>query len=511
MNNQSDHPLLGISQRLPPANVQAEQALLGALMANNRAYDRVGEFLRDEHFADPIHGRIYGVLAKLVNAGQVADTVTLHKAFENSGVLDEVGGIGYLAQLLGAMVGIINAGDYGRVIHDAWLRRQLIEMGEEMVNRAFAPGDASGTEIMEDVETRLTQIAEGAGDVVPAVQAGQAVKAALEASYTAGKRADSLAGLDTGYAALNRMMGGWMAGDVHIIAARPAMGKSGLALGVAARAASLGHHVLLWSGEMSSVQLGTRLAAAHAGLDVQNVFRGKSWQLPDGVNPGAAKILRELTPHEWDWLTKAERDAATLPLYFDDRSGVTVAQLRMRARRLKRAGKLHLIVIDYVGLMRASKMLLQRGLYEQVTEISRDIKALAMELQVPVVLLSQLSRANERRENKLPQLSDLRETGALEQDASVVIFPHRPHYYLMQEGEPVRGAKEKIEDFDERTERWHAQVAQTEGLAMFSLAKNRNGPTGMTRMKFDARTIWFRDESEGDASPAWGQKWLGGM
>jgi replicative DNA helicase len=504
VNDLSTHDSLLISTRLPPANIQAEQALLGAILANNKAFDRVAEFLRAEHFADAAHGLIYAAIARRNQANMVADPVTLRAEFEHSGVLDEVGGTFYLAQLLGAMVGIINAGDYGRAIHDAWIRREMIDMCSDAVNNAFCPPHgASGADMLAMLDERMTRITDGAGNVRPVVTAGEAVRMARSASAANSARDGILAGITTGLLEMDRISAGFMGGDVYTLAARPGMGKSGLAMTIAARAAASGVPTLLWSGEMYGMQLGTRLAAGYAGLDVQSVFRGKGWKLPDGAAPFEKPVLEPLSDVHWNRLYAAQQEADRLPLVFDDRPGITIMQLRARCRQLKRKGKLQLLVLDYLGLMRASPDTRRRTLYEQVTELSADIKTLAGELQIPIILLSQLSRANERRENKMPQLSDLRDSGAVEQDSSFVGFIHRPEYYLDMEGEPAQQPKETLELFEARRSLYFAQLNSTRGLALINVAKNRFGPTGIRRLRFNGPSIWFRDESEPDYSPAW--------
>jgi len=508
--------LLGLSQRLPPANLEAEQALLGAILANNRAFERVAEFLAPHHFADPVHGRIYEAMSLAINAGKIADAVTLRPALENSGVLSDVGGIGYLAQLLSAMVGIINAGDYGRVIHDAWMRRELIDACEMTVNRCFAPGSLSGPATMEELDAALTRIGDGAGEVKPMVSAGEAVEQAVDLAATASARAGPLAGITTGYASLDRMTSGLLPGQMYLIGARPGMGKSGLALGIGARVASSvnpetqkNYNVLCWSGEMAGNQLGARLAASHTGLDVLSVFRGKGWQAPEDVEPGAKRGHRPLTQKEWDNLVRAQRAARNIPLYIDDRPGISVSALRARARRMKRGKGLDLVIVDYVGLMRPSEAASREKLYERMTEISSGLALLAAELHVPMLVMAQLNRDVEKRENKMPQLSDLRDSGGLEQDAYCVMFLYRPYYYLMQAGEPVRRDKEAVENYENRCDVYRQQLKSTKNLALLNIAKQRQGPTGPCRLKFDEETIWFRDESEDDNSAAWGADLLG--
>jgi replicative DNA helicase len=502
--------------RLMPQNLQAEQALLGALLANNKAFEGVGEFLHPHHFADPVHGAIFAAISRLMDAGKVADPITLRAEFENSGTLQDVGGIAYLAELVGAMVGIINAANYGRTILDAWIRRTLIDACEVAVNKAFAPGEMSGQEILEELDVALLAITDGAGDVRPAMPAGEAVHQALTMAAANGEREETLAGLTTGIDGLDQKIGGMIDGQLYLLGARPAMGKTGLALTIAARVAwagrieedgrvvRAGNHVLFWSGEMAAAQMGARLAASHARMEVMSIFRGKNWQFPyEEVEANKGKLL-PLTEGDWDRLMRAQTDAHRLTIAFDDRPGITVSALRARARRMKRAKKLDMVIVDYIGLMRASAQTEKQKLYERLTEISRDLKMMAAELAVPVLALTQLNRDVEKREVKVPQLSDLRDSGALEQDAYCVIFLHRHHYYLVQAGEPVQGAKETHEVFNERYNIWVAQVRQTRDSGLLSVAKNRNGATGTARVKFDARTIWFRDEAESADDTAWG-------
>ena len=497
--------------RLPPANLAAEQALLGAILANNKAYEAVAEFLQPHHFADPVNGIIYAAAARRANAGQLANAVTLRADFEHSGKLDDVGGPSYLAQLLGAMVSVTNARDYGQVIRDAWLRRELIAACMETINSAYAPPDGmNGRGVMEGLDGLLTRIDDGAGLAHALVSAGEAVEQAVTASANAAKRADGLAGLTTGYRGFNRMLSGFLPGQFYVLGARPAMGKSGIGLGIAARVASLGKRVLFWSGEMSAAQLGTRLAAAHAGLSVLDVFRGRGWEPPADIEDSGH--YRDLTREEWDRLIVAQREAQTLPLFFDDRPAITVALLRAKARKMKREkGGLDLIVVDYLGLMRASPEMQRLGLRESFTEISGDLKALDEELEVPLLALSQLNREADKRENKIPVLSDLRESGAIEQDAYCVMFLHRPHYYLVQAGPPVQKEKESAEEFASRLFRYENELKTEEDKAVVMVAKHRSGSTGRVRMLFDGPTTWFRDEGQGRFECAWGDNFMGGV
>ncbi len=484
--------------RLPPANQQAEHALLGAILANNRAYEQVQDFLRPAMFADPINGRIYEAMAARIDAGQLADVITLRQQFEHSGTLAEVGGAAYLSQLLVAMVGIINAGEYGRVIRDAWLRRGLAEIGESVVLEAFGDIEAgTGADILDAAEGRLYALAEsaadgGAGDDV--VSAGEAAGRAIEAHFAARESAHGIVGVTSGYPAVDRMLGGFRRRQFILLAGRPAMGKTAIGTGMAVRAASEGHRVLFLTAEMAAEEISARVQAAIAGLPLLAVLRGRI------LDPGTNR-LRELTEEETGRLMQSRATMGALPLTWVQRASPTVAYLRGLARRLKRRQGLDAVFVDYLGLMRSSAEAARQNRNAEISEISAGLKALAGELDVPVIALSQLSRDVEKRDDRRPVLSDLRDSGSLEQDANVVMFLYREHYYL-KNATPQRREKEKAEDFERRQEAWAARCAATLGWGELVVAKQRQGPTGSVRVRFDDRTTWFRDEGEEWDGPA---------
>lgn len=485
-------PLTGMRLRQPPQNLQAEQALLGALLANNKAYDRVAEFLLPEHFADPIHGRIFAAIRRRIDAGQVADAVTLRTEFENAGIMEEVGGVGYLAQLLGAMVGIINAGEYGREIRDAWARRQLIDACEVAVNCAFGEdAEVALPQTVEQLESQLMRIGEGTQGRKP-LSAAEAAQAAYDQMLAARKRGGGLTGLTWGYAGLDRMTGGMRDGDLIVIGARPSMGKTALALGIAARAAAAGAPTLFVSAEMMTPAVMSRLVAASAETPLQSLLRGAHERPEGGYEP--------LSDGEVDRIADRTVRIGGLPLTFDD-DAHTVTAIRARARRMKGKGALRLIVIDYLGKLRGSETARRFGKVAEITELVGEIKDLAKELEVPVVLLSQLNREVEKRDDKMPSLADLRDSGAIEQDADVIGFLHREHYYLTK-NPPARRDKEKAEDFEERQERWHMAVEASQGRGTLMISKQRQGPTGPVRLRFRDELTWFYDEAERDNAPA---------
>jgi len=507
---------LGIALRAPPNSMAAEQALLGALLANNKAYDRVCGFLRPDHFADAAHAGIYQAIQRQIEAGRLADVVTLRPILEHAGILDDCGGPGYLAQLLSAMVGIINAGEYGHIIVECWRRRGMIDIGEEMVNAAFgADPDLSTAAIAEAAETRLLALSQDAAAAQRLVPAEDAAAAALTGMAAAMERGDGLSGLTTGLANLNRFTGGLQNAELIIIAGRPGMGKTGLMLTVAARAAQAvlaarrapppagpapaTGDVLFASAEMDATPVAQRLVAALSGLPVNAIIRG---HLEDWNDPGG-KPYRRVTQAEFEKAFGAAQALRSLPLVIDEAPVQSVASIRARARAMRRGkGGLSLIVVDYLQLLRAS-MAAQRqnNRVAEVSEISRDLKALAKEFRVPVVVGSQLSREVEKRADKRPMLADLRDSGTIEQDADTVWFVYRAHYYLKQEM-PQQTERDAAAQYEERLNAWHARLAETRGKAELIIGKQRQGSTGPVPLRFHDATTWFRDMDEDETGPA---------
>jgi replicative DNA helicase len=487
--NTFDSPLLGLSQRLPPSNVQAEQALLGALLANNKAFERVSEFLAPEHFADPIHGRIYAAIARRVDSGKVADAVTLKAEFEHAGVLDEVGGTAYLAQLLTAMVGIINAADYGRAVHDAWLRRQLIDIGETVVNTAFGSDtELDGLKQIETAETQLFTLATKGASDGGFITFEKAVITAVQGAERAFKRTGHVSGLSTGLTDLDKKTGGMHPSDLLILAGRPGMGKTALATKIAFGAARALQEdarradpnaqpkgtIAIFSLEMSAEQLALRLLSEQARIPGEQIRRG------------------EIGQREFDKFVLASREIASLPLEIDDTAAITLSALRSRCRRLQRTKGLSLIVIDYLQLMRPAMGTKPENRVLEISQITQGLKALAKDLAVPVLALSQLSRAVESREDKRPQLSDLRESGSIEQDADAVMFIYRDEYYLQQRM-PKQMAFESEEKFQDALEKWQRDLERVHNKAELILEKQRHGPTGKIDLFFEAEFTRFAD------------------
>ena len=486
--------------RTPPYNTEAEQALLGALLINNAAHPRVSEFLQPEHFGNAVHARIYAAMGKLIGRGQVANPVTLKNLFDQDGALTEIGGAQYLARLAGAAVTIINAEDYGRTIHDLYLRRQLIALGEDVVNDAFRHDlDDRATEQIERAEKKLFDLATAGQAEGGFRDFAGALTSAITIAESAFKKSGKIVGVATGFVDLDKKLGGLHPSDLVILAGRPSMGKTALATNIAFNAARAykplrlpdgrlgaedGAVVGFFSLEMSAEQLATRILAEESGVSSDRIRRG------------------DVSHEDFDRFVQASQELQALKLFIDDTPALSVPALRTRARRLMRQQGLGLIVVDYLQLLRPSVQV--RSLENRVQEISditRGLKALAKELDVPVLALSQLSRAVEQREDKRPMLADLRESGSIEQDADVVMFIFREEYYLSR-GQPLRRANETDEKYNDRYERWQNRFNEVYGLGEVIIAKQRHGPIGTIKLHFDAETTKFDNLADADRLPA---------
>ncbi len=480
----------GAAFRTVPHNIEAEQALLGAILQNNEAQDRVAGFLAPEHFFEPLHGRIYEVASKLIEKGKQATPITLKTFFENEEPVGELTVPQYLGRLAANATTIINARDYGKTIHDLAVRRNLIRLGEDMVNAAYdAPVDFPPEEQIEAAEQRLYQLAELGKYGQGFETFGQALTEAIEMAGNAYERDGGLSGLATGLRDLDAKLGGLQPSDLVILAGRPSMGKTALATNIAFNVARAyrtepgpdggervvdGAVVGFFSLEMSSEQLATRILSEQAAVPSEKIRRG---------------MIRE---EEFRRLREAALALEQLPLFIDQTGGISVAQLAARARRLKRQHGLGLIVIDYLQLLTGSRARATDGRVQEITEITTGLKALAKELQVPILALSQLSRQVEQRDDKRPQLADLRESGSIEQDADVVMFIFREEYYL-ERAEPRPGTPEH--------EEWQAKIGAVHQEAEVIIAKQRHGPTGTVKLHFDGAITRFSDLARDDRLP----------
>ncbi|NIA70309.1 replicative DNA helicase [Pelagibius litoralis] len=474
--------------RLPPSNDEAEQALLGAILANNAAYEKVSDFLRVEHFADGVHARIFEACGKLIERGQIANAIQLKNLFEQESALAEVGGAQYLAQLQSSYVTIINAADYGKTIHDLYLRRELITLGEDLVNDAFEHDlDTEATDQIEGAEDRLYKLAEVGQTEGGLIGFKSAILESLHMTEAAMKR-DGLSGVSSGLQDLDALLGGFHPSDLVILAARPSMGKTSLATNIAFNVAAAPRMekdaegnpveqrqpVAFFSLEMSAEQLATRILSERSGVRSDAMRRG------------------DIRDEDFDSVFEKSRELYELPLFVDDTPALSVSQVRTRARRLKRQHGLSMIVIDYLQLMQPPPNKRSDNRVQEVSEITRGLKALAKDLDVPVIALSQLSRAVEQREDKHPQLADLRESGSIEQDADVVMFIYREQYYV-ERAEPTQRDGEDDNKFHERLESWKTRCERAYGKAEIIVAKQRHGPIGSREFSFDGNTTRFSD------------------
>jgi replicative DNA helicase len=475
--------------RTAPHNIEAEQGLLGAILVNNDAFYRVSDFLEPKHFFEPIHQMIYETAGSLVRMGKVATPVTL-KTFLPAEV--DIGGLTvgqYLARLAAEATTIINAQDYGRTVYDLSLRRDLIQIGEDMVNVAYeAPVDFAPRVQIEDAERKLYELAETGRYDGGFQKFSQALTTAIDMAANAYKRDGKLSGISTGLRDLDVKMGGLQHSDLIIVAGRPGMGKTALSTNIAYNVAKAyrgdlqadgttkavnGGIVGFFSCEMSAEQLATRIIAERTGIPSSQIRRG-------GITESDFEKIRDYSI-----------ELQSLPFFIDETGGLSIAQLTARARRLKRQKGLDLIVVDYIQLLSGSSKK-NDSRVQEITEITTSLKALAKELNVPVIALSQLSRQVESRDDKRPQLSDLRESGSIEQDADVVIFVYREEYYL-QSKQPREGTPE--------FEKWKMDMELAHGKAEVIIGKQRHGPTGTVELNFDASVTRFGDLTRDDHLP----------
>jgi replicative DNA helicase len=476
--------------RQPPNNLEAETALLGAILVNNEAYDKVSSFLQPGHFYEGVHARIFEAAATLIRAGKLASPVTLKTFFDRDETLKDIGGPAYLARLAAAATTIINAEEYGRTIYELAQRRKLIGIGEDIVNQSYdTPVELTSRDLIEGAEQSLYEIAE-TGKYGQGFQPfARALTDAIDMAANAYQRDGGLSGISCGLKDLDEKMGGLQPSDLIILAGRPAMGKSALATNIGyhvARNYKADHQpdgsvrvldggvVALFSLEMSSEQLATRIIAEQSGISSERIRRGK------------------ITSDEFDRLVEVSRELQSLPLYIDATGGITVAQLAARARRLKRQRGLGLLIVDYLQLLSGSSRRAQEGRVQEVSEITVGLKALAKELNVPIIALSQLSRQVENRDDKRPQLADLRESGSIEQDADVVLFIYREEYYLARK-EPRPNTQEHFD--------WQEQMNKFTGIAEVIIGKQRHGPTGIVELQFDASLTKFQNLVRADYLP----------
>ena len=454
-----------------PNNIEAEQAVIGSILVSNDIFDDVSIIIDNKKFYDPVHQKIFAAIENLISKGMLANPITLKNYFENDNSLAELEGHEYLVKLTKFSTTIRQAIEYSKIVYDMHIRRELIKISETMTENASNKIlDLPGNKIIEDSERLLFDLAEKGSLNTSFIKFDQALNYTIEMASNAFKNEEGIVGVPTGLTDLDDRLGGMHNSDLLIIAGRPSMGKTALATNIAFHAAKklqekgTKSSIAFFSLEMSSEQLSTRILAEQSRIKSNDIRRGR------------------ISEEQFDKFIETSKNISELPLYIDETPAISIAAMSNRARRIKRLYGLDLVVVDYIQLMSAAHT--RDGRVQEISEITKGLKALAKELSVPVLALSQLSRAVEHRDIKKPQLSDLRESGSIEQDADVVMFVYREAYYL-EKLEPRPATVEHAE--------WQAKMNEVSNLAEIIIGKQRHGPTGNINVEFEAMFTKFRD------------------
>ncbi len=452
-----------------PNNIEAEQSVIGSILLSNEIFDEINMIINSKNFYDPMHQKIFSAIEKLIFSGMLANPITLKNHFENE--KDEINIPEYLVKITKFSSSSRQTIEYSKLIYDLYVKRELIKISENIIDESKLNDlDNDGQKIIENFEKSLFDLAEKGSFSSSLVKFDEAMKMTIEMASNAYKNDAGIVGVPTGLTDLDDRLGGLHKSDLLIIAGRPSMGKTALATNIAYNAAkkiqddNKKSTVAFFSLEMSSEQLSTRILAEQSRIKSNDIRRGK------------------ISEDQFDKFIETSKDIAELPLYIDETPAITIAALSNRARRIKRLYGLDLVVVDYIQLMRASNF--KDGRVQEISEITQGLKALAKELSVPVLALSQLSRAVEQRDDKKPQLSDLRESGSIEQDADVVMFVYRESYYIERK-EPRPATVEHAE--------WQAKMNEVSNLAEIIIGKQRHGPTGNIMLEFEAMFTKFKD------------------
>ena len=458
-------------------NIEAEQTILGTIILNNEYLNRVSDFLRLEHFYEPSHQKIFSqILHNVEKVNIVANQVTLKQFFESDPSIKAIGGAQYLATLLSSASSIIDIADYAKLVYDLALKRELVMIGEEVVNRVYKIEEkTSAEEQIEIAETSLFKLSEHGNGKNDFRSISSSLTETLEKTLIARKRDSHISGISTGLADLDKILSGLQQSDLIILAGRPSMGKTALGINIALNACKFLNKdienqkdkkaVGFFSLEMSSDQLAARILSMESSL---NATKFRTGQLNDT---------------EWEVVAMRSAEISKLPFFIDDTPALSIAALRTRTRRMVRKNNLAFLVVDYLQLIRGSSSRSSENRVQEISEITQGLKAIAKEFQIPVLALSQLSRAVEQREDKRPQLSDLRESGSIEQDADVVAFIYRDSYYLER--------KRPQENEAEKFQQWKHQMQEVSHKSEVIIAKQRNGPVGNIYLFFDPEFTRF--------------------
>ena len=452
-----------------PNNIEAEQSVIGSILLTNEIFDEINILINSKNFYDPMHQKVFAAIEKLIYSGMLANPITLKNHFENE--KDELNIPDYLVKITKFSTSSRQAIEYSKLIYDLYVKRELIKISENVIDTVKLNDlDNDGQSIIENFEKSLFDLAEKGSFNSSIVKFDDAVKMSLETATNAYKNEEGLVGVPTGLTDIDDRLGGLHKSDLIIIAGRPSMGKTALATNIAFNAAkkmqddNKKSSIAFFSLEMSSEQLSTRILAEQSRIKSNDIRRGR------------------MSEEEFDKYIETSKNIKELPLYIDETPAISIAALSNRARRIKRLYGLDMVVVDYIQLMRASNF--KEGRVQEISEITQGLKALAKELSVPVVALSQLSRAVEQRDDKKPQLADLRESGSIEQDADVVMFVYREAYYLERK-EPRPATVEHAE--------WQAKMNEVSNLAEIIISKQRHGPTGNIMLEFEAMFTKFKD------------------
>lgn len=451
------NPLSQEIGRIPPQAVDLEQVVLGAMMLEKTAVNDTIDILSENSFYDPKHQYIYKAIRTLFAATSPVDLVTVTDRLSKSGELSAAGGAGYISQLTNRVGSTANVQYHARIIAEKFIKRELIRVSNEIIKDAF-DDTVDVFELLNGAERNLFQI--GDGNMSKQVDLmSNVVRNAIEEIEVARKNADGISGIPSGFVEIDQVTAGWQRSDMIVIAARPGMGKTAFVLSAARNTALQGFGVAIFSLEMSSVQLVKRLIAGESRINSEKLRKG------------------DLADHEFQQLHSRIQKLAAAPLYIDDTAAISIFDFRAKCRRLKAQYDIQLVIIDYLQLMSAKDGKNSGNREQEISMISRSIKEIAKELNIPIIALSQLSRSVEQRSDKKPILSDLRESGAIEQDADIVSFLYRPSYY-------------KILKYDDGT--------STQGIGEFLIEKHRNGKTAAVRLRFEDEFARFSNLNEPD-------------
>ena len=471
-----------------PQNIEAEQSLIGSVLFDNKVLEDLPTNFATRHFFDPLHASIFDACIFLIDNGRLADPLTLKSYLKQDDLQRDIDIEKYLSELREGVVSLSKAKFYAEEIRNCYVRRSLIRIGDELINKSVNPTiDITPDQEISNTEEQLYNLAEKDQINSGPLDFKSVLASATNQINEAYNRKGKLSGIDTGFSGLNRQLGGLNKSDLLVLAGRPAMGKTALATNIgfnAAKSSKLekNESVLIFSLEMSAEQLAQRILAEQSTIDSHKLRSG------------------DLNETEFSKLVSTQNDILNLPFFIDDTPAISVGQIASRARRLKRTHGLSLIIIDYIQLIQGSKASEAQGRVQEVSNITRGLKSLAKELNVPILALSQLSRAVEQREDKRPILADLRESGSIEQDADVVMFVYREEYYL-DKSEPTQRDNENQESFNERFLKWQDRRNMAEGKAEIIISKQRHGPTGIVQVQFEAKFTRFMDLVHDDRLP----------